>query len=69
MIVADLTPIIELMQERERILTEGTLDEVIDLAKEFHINETIEHTTTPYKMTVERIKKRLTLEKYDWTTI
>jgi hypothetical protein len=69
MIVTDLTPILELMQERERIITEGTLDEVIALAKEFNINDTIEHTTTPYKMTVEQIKKRLTNDKYDWTTI
>ena len=65
----DITPIIEIMQERERIISEGTLDEVIELAKEFHLNESIEPTTTPYKMTVEKIKSRLTKEKYDWTTI
>jgi hypothetical protein len=69
MTVTDLTPIIELMQERERIITEGTLDEVIDLAKEFHINGTEEHTTTHYKTMVDKIKNRLTNEKYDWTTI
>ena len=69
MIVADILPILELIQERERIISEGTIDEVIDLAKEFRINETIEHTTTPYKTMVDRIKQRLTLEKYDWTTI
>ena len=69
MIVSDLTPVFEIMQERERILNEGTLDEVIDLAKEYNINQTFQHTTTPYKTMVDRIKQRLTVEKYDWTTI
>lgn len=69
MIVTDITPIIELMQERERIISEGTLDEVIDLAKEFNINRSIENTTTFYKIMVDKIKQRLTMEKYDWTTI
>ena len=65
----DFTPVIEFLQERERIISEGTLDEVLKLAKEFHINQTIEHTTTPYKITVDKIKQRLTKENYDWTTI
>ena len=65
----NFAPVIELMQERERILIEGTLDEVIELAKEYHINSTIEHTTTPYKTMVDKIKQRLTREHYDWTTL
>jgi hypothetical protein len=65
----NFAPLFELMQERDRILNEGTLEEVIDLAKEYHINSTEEHTTTPYKLMVDRIKQRLTLEKFDWTTI
>jgi predicted esterase len=65
----DLSPIVTLLQERDRIIIEGTLDEVIDLAKEYHINSTLTNTTTPYKVMVDKIKQRLTLEKYDWTTI
>lgn len=65
----DFSAAIDTIQERERILSEGTLEEVIELAKEYHINQTFEHTTTPYKVMVDKIKQRLTLEKYDWTTI
>jgi hypothetical protein len=65
----DFASIFELMQERERILNEGTLDEVIELAKEYHINAVQEHTTTPYKVMVDRIKQKLTKEHYDWTTL
>jgi hypothetical protein len=65
----NFAPLFELMQERDRILNEGTLEEVIELAKEYHINSNEEHTTTPYKLMVDRIKQRLTLEKFDWTTI
>jgi hypothetical protein len=65
----DLSHIIDTLNERERIVAEGTLGEVIELAKEYHINIVQEHTTTPYKVMVDRIKQRLTNEKYDWTTI
>ena len=65
----DLSPVVTLLQERDRILAEGTLEEVIELAKEFNINSNEEHTTTPYKLMVDRIKQRLTIEKFDWTTI
>lgn len=65
----DIAPVITLLQERDRILTEGTVEEVIELAKEFRINSNEEHTTTPYKVMVDRIKQRLTIEKFDWTTL
>ena len=65
----DLTAVYEFIEERERIISEGTLEQVIDLAKQFHINETFEQTTTPYKITVDKIKQRLTKEHYDWTTL
>ncbi len=65
----DLSHIIDTLNERERIVAEGTLGEVIELAKEYHINSTLTNTTTPYKVMVDKIKQRLTLEKYDWTTI
>jgi hypothetical protein len=47
----------------------GTLDEVIELAKEYDVNNSNIRVPSRQYDTVERIKKRLTNDKYDWTTI
>ena len=65
----DLSHVIATLEDREHILTEGTLDEVIELAREYNINSVEENTTTPYQLMVDKIKQRLTKEHYDWTTV
>lgn len=65
----DLSHVITTLEDRERIITDGTLDEVIELARLYNINSVEENTTTPYKVMVDKLKSRLTIEKYDWTTI
>jgi hypothetical protein len=55
----NIQPIIELLNERERIINEGTIEEVITLAKSYG-TEPIVNSTTIYKTTVARIRNRLT---------
>jgi len=57
--VINAQPIIDLLNERERILNEGTIEEVIELAKTYGTNP-ISNSTTLYKSTVARLRQRLT---------
>ena len=57
--VINIQPVVELMQERERVLNEGTIEEVVELAKTYGV-EPIVNSTSLYKQTVARIRKRLT---------
>lgn len=52
-------PIVDLLLERERILSEGTVEEVIELAKTYG-TKPIVNSTTIYKSTVARLRNRLT---------
>jgi hypothetical protein len=47
----------------------GTIDEVLELAKEYDINQTNVRNPSRVYDTIERIKKRLTKENIDWTTL
>lgn len=57
--VINAQPIIDLLNERERILTVGTIEEVIELAKTYGV-EPITNSTNLYKSNVQRIRQRLT---------
>lgn len=47
----------------------GTVDEVLELAKEYDINQTNVRNPSRVYDTIERIKQRLTKENIDWTTL
>ena len=47
----------------------GTLDEVIELAKEYDVNNSNIRVPSRQHDTIERIKQRLTIEKIDWTAL
>ena len=47
----------------------ATVDEVLKLAKEYDINQTNVRNPSRVYDTIERIKKRLTKENIDWTTL
>ena len=64
-----LKPVYNIAQEIFDKIDNGTLDEVIELAKEYDVNNNNIRIPSRQHDTVERIKKRLTLEKYDWTTL
>jgi hypothetical protein len=57
-------PIIDLLNERERVLNEGTIEEVVTLAKTYGV-QPIVNSTTIYKTTVARIRDRLTMAGLD----
>lgn len=50
-------------------INNGTLDEVIALAKSYDINSTTVRIPSRQHDVIERIKQRLTIEKIDWTTL
>jgi cob(I)alamin adenosyltransferase len=53
----DFTPMLEIRKERERIINEGTVDELIKFAKQYNIHQ--EGGISIYVQTVNRIKTRL----------
>jgi hypothetical protein len=57
------------MVELTEVIENGTLDEVLAIAKEYDINSTTVRIPSRQYVVIEMLKKRLTLEKYDWTTI
>jgi hypothetical protein len=57
-------PIIDRLNERERVLNEGTIEEVVTLAKTYGV-QPIVNSTTIYKTTVARIRDRLTMAGLD----
>lgn len=57
------------MLEITDTIDNGTLDEVIALAKEYDINSTNIRVPSRQNDVVELLKQRLTVEKFDWTTL
>lgn len=57
------------MLEITDTIDNGTLDEVVALAKEYNINTTNIRVPSRQNDVVELLKQRLTVEKFDWTTI
>ena len=57
------------MVELTEVIENGTLDEVLSIAREYDINSTTVRIPSRQYVVIEMLKKRLTLEKYDWTTI
>jgi hypothetical protein len=55
--MTDFAPILDIRKERERIINEGTVDELIDFAKKYNIHQ--EGGISIYVQTVNRIKTRL----------
>jgi hypothetical protein len=53
----DFTPMLAIRKERERIINEGTVDEVINFAKQYNIHQ--EGGVSIYVQTVNRIKTKL----------
>jgi|APGre2960657404_1045060.scaffolds.fasta_scaffold16266_6 hypothetical protein len=64
-----LKPVYNGAQEIFDKIDDDSLDEVIELAKEYDINNNNVRIPSRQHDTIERLKKRLTLEHYDWTTI
>ena len=57
------------MAELTEIIENGTLDEVLAIAKEYDINSTTVRVPSRQHIVIEMLKQRLTIEKIDWTTI
>lgn len=57
--IINAQPIIDLLNERERIIDSGTIEEVVELAKSYGV-QPISNSTSLYKTTVARIRQRLT---------
>jgi hypothetical protein len=57
------------MIELTEAIENGTLDEVLAIAKEYDINSTTVRVPSRQHIVIEMLKQRLTIEKIDWTTI
>jgi hypothetical protein len=57
------------MTELTELIENGTLDEVLAIAKEYDINSATVRVPSRQYMVIELLKQRLTVEKIDWTTI
>ena len=47
----------------------GTIDEILELAREYDINQTNVRNPSRVYDTIERINQRLTKENIDWTNL
>lgn len=58
-----------LAQELFDTIDNGSLDEVLSIAKEYDINNTNVRVPSRQYDVIQSLKQRLTKEKIDWTTL